>query len=244
MFHSLLDNLTHGLQLDALVDLFELLRDKRHKVWRRWTEDALVRAFSIAGADLKARIEMRPVTASPLMCCYLVFQGEPCPILNFEVDAAFLEQERYEYGPNPGLQKFFHGLFFSALATSRTAVGDFSFVIPGLDEARMGWMKAAVHALRDLAHDIGDGSAEPSFSIIFERAHDVAMVTGRRTTEADPSQYRSFKFALRQIALDLHLVTSAAGHLIPAFRILQRRGLRDTGRTKNGFATTWRIGLS
>lgn len=228
MFHALLDCLTRGLQLDALVDLVGLLKGEKYKAWRVLAGDALLRACSIAGADLKTRMDVRPVRASPLVGCYLVLQGEPCPILNFEFDPGFLELERYEYtpGPNPGLQRFFHGLFFSALATCRGAVGNFSFVFPGVDETRMGWMKAAMDVLRDLALSIGNGSAEPSFSIVFERANNVAQVVGRRTTEAESAQYWSFKGALRQIALDLHLITAPPGELIPAAQFAAARDTR------------------
>jgi hypothetical protein len=214
------------LRLDALVDLFGLLRAERHKAWRAWTEDALVRAFCVAGANLKTRIDMRPVSASPLMGCYLVFQGEQCPLLNFDYDPALLERERHDYGPNPGLQRFFHGLFFSALATCRITEGDFSFVLPGLDETKIGWMKGAVDALRDLARDIADGRAEPNFATVFERTNDLSPVGGRRTTEADSAQYWSFKFALRHIALDLHLIASAPGQFVPTSHFLAARATR------------------
>jgi hypothetical protein len=87
-------------------------------------------------------------------------------------------------------------------------------------------MKAAVDALRDLAQNISDGSAEAGFSIVFERTHAVAPVVGRRTTEADSAQYWSFKFALRQIALDLYLVSSPPGQLIPASHFAAARATR------------------
>jgi hypothetical protein len=226
VYYSLLDHLTRALRLDALVDLFGLLKAEKHKAWRGWTEDALVRAFSVAGADLKTRIEARLVSASPLMGCYLIFQGGLYPSVSFGFDPSLLERERHEYGPNPGLQKFFHGLFFSALATSRTAAGDFSFVLPGVDETKLGWMKGAVDALRDVARDIADRRAEPSFAVVFERTRDLTPVAGRRTTEADSTQYWSFKFALRQIALDLHFVTSAPGQLVPALHFTAARATR------------------
>lgn len=226
VYQSLLDHLTRALRLDALVELFGLLKAEKHTAWRGWTEDALVRAFSVAGADLKTRIEARPMSASPLMGCYLIFQGGLNPPVSFSFDPTLVERERHEYGPNPGLQKFFHGLFFSALATYRTAAGDFSFVLPGVDETKLGWMKGAVDALHDIARDIADGRTEPNFVAVFERTHYLTPVAGRRTTEADSAQYWSFKFALRQISLDLHFVTSAHGQLVPASHFTAARATR------------------
>jgi hypothetical protein len=227
VFQSLLDCLTRGLRLNELAELFGLLKAEKYRVWRSWCEDALVRAFSVAGADLKACIDNTRLTkVSPLLGCYLSFQGEPPPFLHFDYDPTFLERERHEYGPNPGLEKFFHGLFFSAFAMYRIAAGTFSFFLPGVEETKLGWMKGAMDTLRDLARDISNGSVEPNFGIVFERTHDLSPVTGRRTTEADSTQYWSFKFALRQIAIDLHLITSAPGQLIPASHFAAARASR------------------
>jgi hypothetical protein len=205
-----------GLQLDALVELLGLLKGDKRKEWRGWTEDALVRAFSVAGADLRMRVEMRPASASPLMACYLTFQGEPCPRLNFEIDPALLQRERYEYGPNAALEEFFHAVFFSALAASKATAGEFSFILPGMDAAQMGWTKHAVDSLRNLAREIADGTVAPNFASVFQRTNDVAPVMGRRTTEADSAQYWSFKTALRNIAVDLQLIANPGEHVSSA----------------------------
>jgi NACHT domain len=216
IYHSLLTYLTRGLQLDALVELHGLLKAAKRKEWRGWTEDSLVRAFSVAGADLRTRIEMRPANASPLMACYLTFQGELCPLLNFKIDPALLQRERYEYGPNAALEEFFHAIFFAALATSKASTGEFSFVLPGMDQAQIGWTKYAVDSLRNLARDIAEGTVGANFASVFQRANDVAPVAGRRTTEADSAQYWSFKSALQNIAVDLQLLASPGEHVSSA----------------------------
>ena len=226
IFRSLLEKLTHGLQLDGLVNMHSLLNEEKYKVWRGWIEDSLVRVFAVAGADLHARINMRPQNVSPLVGCYLVLNDEPCPAINFTVNPALLERERHEYGPNPGLEKFFHSLFFAMLVAYRTAVGDLSFALPGVDMARIGWMRSAIDVLLDLARDIGEGRTDPSFSIVFERTHSLTPVAGRRTTEADSAQYWSFKSSLRQIALDLYLITATPGQLIPAEQFAAARATR------------------
>jgi hypothetical protein len=213
VYRSLLTNLTRGLQLDALVELHGLLKAEKRKAWRGWTEDALVRAFSVAEADLQTRIEMRPASASPLMACYLTFHGGPCPLLNFEISPALLQRERYEYGPNAALEEIFHAVFFTALAASKSAAGEFSFVLPGVDETQIGWMKNAIDSLRNMARDIADGTVAPNFATVFERADAVVPVAGRRTTEADSAQYWSFKTALRTIAIDLNLIADPGGRV-------------------------------
>jgi hypothetical protein len=216
IYHSLLTHLTRGARLDALIELYELLKASKRIEWRGWTEDSLVRAFSLAGADLRTRIELRPASASPLRACYLTFQGEPCPLLNFKIDPGLLQRERYEYGPNAALEEFFHGAFFAALATSKAATGEFSFVLPGVDEAQLGWARSAVKALRDLARDMAEGTVAANFSSVFQRAENVTAVVGRRTTEADSAQYWSFKSALRNIAVDLHLIANPGEHVSAA----------------------------
>ena len=147
------------------------------------------------------------MSASPLMSCWLLFRGRPCPSLqSLTIDPTELVREHHEYGPNVALHNTLHDMFFDALATCQSAVGAFSFVLPGVDEQKLGWTKIAITALRKLAKETGDGTVKPSFAAPFRAMQAIEPVVGRNPTEAEFMQYRSFKEALRQIATDLHLI--------------------------------------
>jgi NACHT domain len=212
VFRSLLESLVATSRLEALISLLTLLNSEKHRYWRAWTEDAALRVAAMEGVDLLTRIDLDPSSASPLLGCWMTFKGKECPIVqSFRINSALLLQDRHEYGPNINLEKFFHGFFFSALALCQSASGDFSFVLPGVDEARVGWMKNALEILRQMARGVAEGRLAVSFATPFVQTKDLKPIRGRRTTEADSTQYWSFKAALRQIAIDLHLLGRAPG---------------------------------
>jgi NACHT domain len=209
VFRSLLECLVGRSLLEPLLALLSLLKSGKHKHWHEWTEDAVVRVAAIEGVDLRTRITPAQFGASPLLSCWLILNGQQCPLIQgVRYDPALLMRDRHEYGSNINLETFFHSFFFSALALCRTALGNFSFVLPGVDESKVGWMKGALDALRSTAKGIAEGSLPTSFGTPFMQTQGLEPVRGRRTTEADSTQYWSFKVALRQIAIDLHLLST------------------------------------
>ena len=210
VFRSLIGCLVGKGLLEPLLSLVTLLNSEKHRHWRAWTEDAAVRVAALEGVDLLTRIDLSPSAASPLLSCWMAFKGSERPLVqSFRFDPALLMRDRHEYGPNINLETFLHGFFFSALAMCRSASGDFSFVLPGLDETKIGWMKGALEVLRQMAKGIAEGSLSARFATPFLQTQQLEPVRGRRSTEADSTQYWSFKAALRQIAIDLHLLGSS-----------------------------------
>jgi hypothetical protein len=207
IFQSLLTSLSRTTSLDLLFALITLLNPKRHRVWRTRAQDMAVRVAALEGVDLSLRISRPLSSVSPLMTCWLLIRGTVSPPLpTFSFDPALLERDRYEYGPNAALEAFFHGLFFTSLATYRTANRPFSFPLPALTNEKLGWLKTAVDSIQELAKGIADGTLKAAFSVPFSQMVSVEPVRGRRSTDAASAQYWSFKAALRQIATDLHLI--------------------------------------
>jgi len=123
-----------------------------------------------------------------------------------------LVRQRYEYGIDISLRDFFREVFFSALAAALTAHGDYEFCYPGLPREGLGWIRTAIDTLEGTARMIAGGTLKPSFSAPFLGATDVGNVAfGRRMTESDAAQYRSFAAAFRIISLFLHLIVLAPG---------------------------------
>jgi NACHT domain len=212
LFNSLLDDLVETRNTEPLLQLLELLGTNKYTNWRALAEDATVRLAGLEGIDLRTRIFQSPPSVSPLLSCWLQFHGGYCPpLLNFTFEASLLIRDRHDYGPNIGLQKFFHSYFFGVLATYQSASGELSLILPGVDRSRIGWMRNALAALETLAKEIAKGSRRATFSAPFVAVSDIEPVSGRRTSEADSVQYWSLKSALRQIAIDLHLVEKFAG---------------------------------
>jgi hypothetical protein len=207
VFQSFIETLVGRSLLEPLLLLLSLLKSGKHGHWYAWTEDAAVRVAALEVVDLLTRIDVSPFHASPLLSCLIVFKGGQCPgVQSFRFDPALLMRDRHEYGPNINLEKFFHSFFFSALAMCRSASGDFTFILPGVDESRIGWMKQALETFRAMAKGIAEGNLAASFATPFAQTQHLEPIQGRRTTEADSTQYWSFKAALRQIAIDLHLL--------------------------------------
>lgn len=207
IFLSALGTLVETSNFDALAIVRNHRTKKPSQHWRCWTEDALVRCAALEGVDPTLRLGDIGSQASPLLCCWLVLHGHACPAdIAFEFDRGLLARERYEYGRNTELEQFFHGAFFSALASFKAAPGDCSFVIPGVSLQSLGWLKGALETLFETAKRIAAGSLPASFATVYDQMQKVEPVAGRHPTESDSVQYWSLKAALRQIAIDLHLL--------------------------------------
>ena len=211
MFRTLLSCLERNHHIEPLMELASLLKSHKDDDWRIMAEDTALRVSIVEGADLRLRLSSPPSIVSPLMGYWLSLRGEPLPRVVFTYDPTHLQKERHEYGPDFRLERFFYEFFFTSLVACRNAVGEFSFVLPGVDSSKLGWMATAIDALRTMAKDIADGRLAATFATPFLEMKNVAPVSGRRTTEADSAQYWSFKAALGKIALDLHLVSVPVG---------------------------------
>ena len=207
IFISVLRNLVEAGDVEKLLAIRAACSDKRQQRWRSWVEDALVQAAALEAVDLSTRLGPLKGAVTPLLASWLLMHGQACPAdIRFDFDPQLLAKERYEYAPNVDLEKFFHGLFFSAIASFKFAAGPSSFVLPGVNVGTLGWVKSAIDTLVETAQSIASGAILPSFEAIYDAMATVEPVSGRRTTELDSAQYWSFKAALRQICLDLHLL--------------------------------------
>jgi len=199
--------------VDALWELRALLNGARWEFERSRVEDEIVRACRFIGADPFTRLTASAKRLSPLRASWLRLHKPAVPIrLALYTPPKGLIRDRYDYGIDLVLRDFFHDVFFSALATALSAEGEYEFCYTGLAHDQLGWVAIGIDTLQETAKEIASGRLKPSFSAPFLGAADLSNVAfGRRATESDAAQYRSFVAALRRIALDLHLIALAPG---------------------------------
>jgi hypothetical protein len=199
--------------VDALLALRSLLKEANWESERARIDDNVLRSCCFIRANPSTRLTAPEALTSPLRGSWLRLHKPEVPLkLRLCAVPENLVRERHEYGLDTGVRDFFHEVFFSALATALAAEGDYQFIYPGLAREGLGWMETAIDTLEGTAREIADGTSKPSFSTPFLGAANLSNIAvGKRATESDATQYRSFAAALRLIALDLHLIGLAPG---------------------------------
>ena len=204
-----IERLGEAGKVDALVGMRKLLKtglveDALHSE----IDDNLMRAWCLVGINPGSRIVPSDDVRSSLCATWIrLHQHDTKLLLHFKAVPKGLVKERYDYGLDISLRDFFHEVFFSALATALAAEGDFEFYYPGMPDAGLGWIRTAMSSLETTAREIANGALPTSFASPFLGAADLEDISlGRRASESEAAQYRSFVAALRKIALDLHFV--------------------------------------
>lgn len=206
LFREYLKNLVKYRNLKALITIRSSLKLPEDARRLTQVEDALVRVAFLEGATPSLKFPTQQV--SPLLACWLLRNNHKCPPIDRVILPANAIRDQYEYGQSPELEQFYHAVFFGTLAAQLRATGEFSPVIPGVDVSALGWMSAALWCLQDAACSIGKSKGIISFSTLFEYTDAVSKVTDLHPSDADSARYRSFKQALRKIAIDLHCLNA------------------------------------
>jgi len=191
-----------GLQL-----VRKTLSGAKWKDHRRLVHDALIRAGSFKGADVRELFPLGNESLSAFAACYFLWRDRDAKMeVHIPPVPNNLIQEYYSLGENEDITSFFYEVFWTALYVGFSAKGDYSMIHPGLGEADLGWLPQGLAKLQEIARDIAEGRLVPTFSAVYIRAADVEPVQWGPAPEREYAQYRAFNEALRRIAVDLHFL--------------------------------------
>lgn len=194
------------------IELLQLVRKTlsgaKWKDQRRLIHDALIRAASFAGADVRELIPIGKESLSAFAACWYVWRDRDAKLeVHIRPVPRDLIRERYSLGENADVTSFFYDAFWIALYVALLAKGsDYSMLHPGLGEDDLGWLPQGLAKLEKIARDVAEGRLAPTFSAVYAEAVDVEPVQWPPAPEREYAQYRAFKEVLRRIAVDLHFV--------------------------------------
>lgn len=172
---------------------------------RRFVNDALIRACSFVGGDVRDSVSCDKEPLSLFATCWFLWRDRGA---NLEAYVPPIPddvvRDRYSLGDNASLTEFFRDSFWTALYVSIRANGDYSMVHPGLTSGDAGWIPEGLERLEEIARRIVGAEIAPTFSAIYSGTSDIEPVRWGPAPERECAQYRAFREALLQIAIDLH----------------------------------------
>lgn len=201
--------------IDGLQLVHQKLTGAKWRVQRRLIRDALVRAASLAGADVREFVRVGKEPLSAFAACWFLWRDRNARVeVHIPPVPDDVVRERYSFGENEDVTSFFYEAFWVALCTGFRANGnDHSITHPGLGGGDLGWLRQGLAKLEEIARTIAEGRRAPSFSAVYGATVDLDPVQGLPPSEREYAQYRAFKEALRCIATDLHFLRqSGAGN--------------------------------
>lgn len=205
LFHTFTKHAVRTSNFDAISCMLSYLNTDDHAEWRSAAESATVRIAGHECIDLQTR--MSPTeNISPLLSCWYRLQGypPPQPCTSISVPAAIVNED-YPYGPNPEIERFLHSQFFLAFDAALEGKEDYSPALEGVDQSKMGWIGEALEHLKKAAFSFSKDRDEMGFAALFVGLSELNPVdTNRRPSDPDSAQYRAFRSAVGDIALDLH----------------------------------------
>lgn len=200
--------LRHVIRLrnfDMANQMLGLLQDEKYSIWRNATQDAMVRIASVEGIDLSVRIAPQSSVSPLLSCAYRLRGVTPPALCNLGDLAPTAVRADYDYGLNIDVVRFFHSFFFSSLEVALIAVGECDPALVGVNRANLGWMTDGIRCLWEAALEIAKQPSNITYGSIFCCLADLKPVDKQhRPSEPSMAQYRAFRDAVSQIAMDLH----------------------------------------
>ena len=195
-----------GLQL-----VRKTLRGAKWSDHRRLIYDALLRAASFAGADVRELVPLDKEPLSAFAACWFLWRDRYAKLaVHIPPVPSDLIRERYSPGENTDVTAFFYDAFWIALYVGLHANGnDYSTIHPGLGKNNLGWLPNGLAKLEEIAREIAEGRLAPTFSAVYTEAMDVKPVLWGPAPEREYTQYLAFKETLRRIAVDLHFLAPA-----------------------------------
>lgn len=213
VFGFLVEFLSREGRLEELISIARHRRLKSGKVrgLLLLVQDAIVRTAAIEGTDIALRYAPRKTPISPLLACWMHYHqvktSAPVAVPNVPKD---IVREHYDSYGYEDLKQFFSDFFFHALANNLRNVKVKSLRPDGDRPGSSGWIDSALKLLEDLAQDIKTGRTRLSFSAPYNEAEALEPVA-HSFSEANSSQYQSFRKALLQIAINLHCINHPVG---------------------------------
>ncbi|MBS1213624.1 MAG: hypothetical protein H6R26_2241, partial [Proteobacteria bacterium] len=203
--------------IDGLQFVRKTLSSAKWKDHRRLIQGALIRAASLAGADVRELVPLGKESLSSFAACWFLWRDREAKLeVHISPVPSDLIREQYSLGENADVTSFFYEAFWNALCANFCAKSsDYSIMHPELVEGDLGWLPRGLAKLEKIAKDIAEDRLVPTFSAVYAEAADVEPVQWGPAPEREYAQYRAFTEALRIIAVDLHFL-----------------GLTDPGNTK------------
>ncbi len=200
--------LNDAQNIEGLKLVRKTLRGTKWQEHRRLIHDALIRAASLAGADVKELVSLDKEPLSPFAACWFLRRDRDAKLeVHVPPVPGDLSSERHSYGVNAVITTFFNDAFWIALYIGFRANGsDYSMIHPGLGEDNLGWLPQGLAKLQEMARNIAEGQLAPTFSAVYAEAADVQPVLWGPAPEREYAQYRAFSETLRRIAVDLHFL--------------------------------------
>jgi hypothetical protein len=174
---------------------------------RRLIHDALIRAGSFKGTDVRELVPLGNESLSAFATCFFLWRDRDAKIeVHIPSVPNDLIREHY-FGEIQDVTSFFYGVFWTALYVGFCANGsDYSMIHPGLGGVELGWLRQGTAKLQNIARDITAGRLVPTFSAVYAVTADLEAVQWGPAPEKEAAQYRAFNEALRHIAVDLHFL--------------------------------------
>lgn len=204
----LIEFLGNAQNIDGLQLVRKTLRGAKWKDQRQLIHDALIRAASFAGADVKELVPLGKEPVSAFAVCWFLWRDRDAKLeVHIPRRPGDLNREPYSVGENADVISFFCNTFWIALYKGLRANGnEYSSVHPGLGKENSGWLPKGLAKLTEIAREIAKGRIAATFSAIYTATVDVKPVQWGPAPEREYRQYLAFKEALRCIALDLHFL--------------------------------------
>lgn len=192
-----------GLQL-----VRKRLSSTKWKNQQRLINDALIRAGSFKGADVRELVPLGKESLSAFSACWFLWRKRDAKIEVYITPVpSDLIRDYYSLVENADVTSFFYEAFWTALYLGLSTKGsDYSMIYPGLSGNDLGWLPQGLAKLEEIARKIADGRLFPTFSAFYVEAADVKPVQWGPAPEREYAQYRAFKEVLRSIAVDLHFL--------------------------------------
>ena len=202
-----IDELGTAGDIEALLAVRKRMRGQKYSHQRRLIQEHILRAALFKGANPGPLIKANDTDLTPFTACWVLREG-------VTVNARFhgypppgdLLGERYSVGSNPQLSRYFCDFFWSALAISLQAEGEFSIAYPSRDSEELGWLECGLACLEDVARGIAAGTHTASFSTIYQAADALESLDHVGPNNRDGAQFRAFRHCLPDLALGLHLL--------------------------------------
>lgn len=190
-----------GLQL-----VFKELCSDKWRDHRRSIHDALIRAASFVGADVREHVSFGEEPLSAFAACWFLWRDRDAKLeVHIPSVPDDLTRKRYSHSENADVTLFFYDAFWITLYVGFRAKGrDYSMIHPGLGKDDLGWLPQGLKRLEEIARKIVEGLLAPTFSAVYSETVDIESVQWGTVPESEHAQYRAFNEVLRRIAVDLH----------------------------------------
>lgn len=201
-------------QLDAAQNIkglhlvHKLLRGTKWESHRRLLNDALIRAASLAGADVRKLVRVRSDCLSAFAACWFLWRDYDVKLtIHVPLVLRSITRQVYLEGEHEDIASFFYDEFWIALYVGLCAKGRKYAMVPhGLAEEDLGWLPQGLAKLEQIARGIAEGQLAPTFAVIYTRAADILPVRWEAASKREYQQYCAFSEAMRRIAVDLHFL--------------------------------------